>query len=107
MQDLKQKVLENLKNKGYHEYQLKELNPIIQATIEATKKALNVANVSGGARFIIVAESVSGHCCFEYSVIDTKEGKETYGDYWKKTMCETFDKDAAVMICYALNQHCC
>lgn len=46
MQDLKQKVLENLKNKGYHEYQLKELNPIIQATIEATKKALNIANVS-------------------------------------------------------------
>ena len=46
MKDLKQKVLENLKNKGYHEYQLKELNPIIQATIEATKKALNIDNVS-------------------------------------------------------------
>ena len=42
MQDLKQKVLENLKTKGYHEYQLKELNPIIQATIEATKQALNI-----------------------------------------------------------------
>ena len=40
MQDLKQKILENLKTKGYHEYQLKELNPIIQATIEATKQAL-------------------------------------------------------------------
>lgn len=69
-------------------------------------QALSIANVSGSARFIIVAESVSSHCCFEYSVIDTKEGKETYGDYWKKTMCETFDKDEAVMICYALNQHC-
>jgi hypothetical protein len=46
MQDLKQKVLENMKTKGYHEYQLKELNPIIQATIEATKQALNIANVS-------------------------------------------------------------
>jgi hypothetical protein len=66
---------------------------------------LSITNVSGSARFIIVAESVSGHCCFEYSVIDTKEGKKTYGDYWKKTMCETFDKDEAVMICYALNQH--
>lgn len=49
MQDLKQKVLENLKTKGYHEYQLKELNPIIQATIEATKQALNIANVSNFA----------------------------------------------------------
>ena len=47
MQDLKQKVLENLKTKGYHEYQLKELNPIIQATIEATKQALNIADISG------------------------------------------------------------
>lgn len=45
MQDLKQKVLENLKTKGYHEYQLKELNPIIQATIEATKQALNIPYV--------------------------------------------------------------
>lgn len=45
MQDLKQKVLENLKNKGYHEYQLKELNPIIQATIDATRLALNIDNV--------------------------------------------------------------
>ena len=42
MQDLKQKVLENLKTKGYHEYQLKQLNPIIQTTIEATKQALNI-----------------------------------------------------------------
>ena len=61
-------------------------------------QALSISNVSGSARFIIVAESVSAHCCFEYSVIDTKEGKETYGDY--------FDKDEAVMICYVLNQHC-
>lgn len=66
---------------------------------------LSISNASGSARFIIVAESVSEHCCFEYSVIDTKEGKETYGDYWKKIMCETFDKDAAVMICYVLNQY--
>ena len=32
--NLKQKVLESLKTKGYHDYQLKELNPIIQATIK-------------------------------------------------------------------------
>lgn len=49
MQDLKQKVLENLKTKGYHEYQLKELNPIIQATIEATRQALSLGAVSNSA----------------------------------------------------------
>jgi hypothetical protein len=69
-------------------------------------QALSIANVSGSARFIIIACSVSSHCCFEYSVIDTKEGKDSYGNYWNKTMCETFDKEEAVMICYALNQHC-
>lgn len=46
MQDLKQKVLEYLKTKGYHEYQLKELNPIIQATIEATRQALSSNSAS-------------------------------------------------------------
>lgn len=37
MELLKQKVLEKLKTKGYPNYQLEQLNPIIQATIEATK----------------------------------------------------------------------
>lgn len=49
MKDLKQKVLENLKTKGYPEYQLKELNPIIQATIEATRQALSLGAVSNSA----------------------------------------------------------
>lgn len=49
-------------------------------------------------RFIVVEESVSGHCCFEYSVIDTEESK--------KTMCETFNRNEALIICKALNQHC-
>ena len=50
LKDLKQKVLENLKTKGYHEYQLKELNPIIQAT----KQALNIPVIS--PRFFDFAE---------------------------------------------------
>lgn len=68
-----------------------------------------------GSRFFLIEEQKSEgflinkiyitKAKLEYSVIDTKEGKETYGDYWKKRMCETFDKDEAVMICYALNQH--
>lgn len=49
MKDLKQAVLETLKTKGYHEFQLKELNPIIQATIEATRQALSLGAVSNSA----------------------------------------------------------
>ena len=69
-----------------------------------TQKLSIAANSS--ARFIIIAESVSAHCCFNYSVLDTKQGKESFGNYWKKAMCETFDKEEAVLICYALNQYC-
>ena len=39
MKDLKQKVLAILTSKGYHEQQLKELNPIIDAIIKATEEA--------------------------------------------------------------------
>jgi hypothetical protein len=57
-------------------------------------------------RYIILEESSSSHCCFEYTVVDTKEGKETYGDYWKKPVCEAFEKEDAELICKALNQNC-
>lgn len=49
MKDLKQAVLETLKTKGYHDFQLKELNLIIQATIEATIQALSLGAVSNSA----------------------------------------------------------
>lgn len=62
--------------------------------------------VSSSARYIIVDKSVSGHCCFEYTIIDTAAGKEDYGDYWKRSMCETFDRTEAEIICDALNKHC-
>ena len=57
-------------------------------------------------RYIIIEESFTGHCCFGYSIIDTKAGKVHYGDYsnWKKSMCETFDKEEAEIICESLNK---
>lgn len=55
-------------------------------------------------RFIVLNGSESAHCCFEFTVIDTSKGKEDYGDYWKETVCETFEKKHAIMICDALNQ---
>lgn len=57
-------------------------------------------------RYIVIEDSVSKHCCFEYSIIDTAAGKEDYGDYkpWKRSMCETFNKTDAEIICESLNQ---
>lgn len=65
---------------------------------------LSIANFSGKSRFIIVEESVSAHCCFSYTIIDTLDGIESYGNYWKNSICETFNKESAVMVCRALNQ---
>jgi hypothetical protein len=53
------------------------------------------------ARYIILEESCSGHCCFEYTVIDTHIEHDVT---WKRSMCETFDKDKAETICNALNR---
>ena len=55
-------------------------------------------------RFIVVEKSLSSHCCFEATVVDTKDGKETYGDFWKTSVCECFDIEQAVKITKALNQ---
>jgi hypothetical protein len=74
---------------------------------EAEKLALNKTDVSSSARYIIVDKSVSAHCCFKCTIIDTAAGKEDYGDYWKRSMCETFDRAEAEIICDALNKHCC
>ncbi len=57
-------------------------------------------------RYIIIPESLSAHCCFEYTIVDTKAGKKDLGgtDYWNKSMCECFDEEEAVEICNALNK---
>lgn len=53
-------------------------------------------------RFIVIEESLSGHCCFGYTILDTQKGRS--GEYWNSRVCETFEKEDAVKICYALNQ---
>lgn len=59
---------------------------------------------SDDQRFIVVKGSLSAHCCFGYTVIDTAAGKQEYGDYWKRTMCETFEELEAQTICVVLNR---
>ena len=51
-------------------------------------------------KYKIIGDSVSGHCCFECSVIDvTKiQYKEGY------VVAETFNQESAILICIALNK---
>lgn len=65
-------------------------------TVEIHKNGIDsVENFSGNSRYIVVNESLSCGECFDYSIVDTKEGIHTYGSFWKKIMCETMEKDEA------------
>lgn len=49
-------------------------------------------------RYRIVEKSISCHCCFDYTIVDT-----TVKDEHDSAMCECFNRDEAILICYALN----
>ena len=51
-------------------------------------------------RYKIYNDSSSGHCCFSYTIVDTKKISST-GYY--KNICETFYEEQAILICKALN----
>jgi len=53
-------------------------------------------------RYKIIPESVSNHCCFKYTIIDTKQ-IEPFRKH-NVTMCECFEEDQAKIICDALNK---
>ena len=63
-------------------------------------------------RFKLVEKSASGHCCFEYSILD-KENPQTRvdgsaivdedGEPYYHIVCETYDKVYAEMILSVLN----
>ena len=62
----------------------------IYKTIEEVKEDKENKN-----RYAVVAESVSAHCCFEATVIDTKENYNY--------TCECFEQEDAIKIANALN----
>lgn len=69
----------------------------------------SLAHDSKKVRFIVIKGSESAHCCFQATVIDTKEGKVIHSEgyelnYWDYTVCETFSIEDAIMICDALNE---
>jgi hypothetical protein len=53
-------------------------------------------------RYIIVDESMSAHCCFQWSIVDTTAGKDD--EEWTKHICEGFREEDAQLICDALNK---
>ena len=57
-------------------------------------------------KYKLVEGSQSGHCCFEFTVVDTTKpkmiGDEHYNNQFK-AVCECFDFDDAYKICEALN----
>lgn len=58
-------------------------------------------------RFLVVDGSQSGHCCFEYTVVDTELPVTIAGVHYKnqyEPVCECFERADADRICAALNK---
>lgn len=55
-----------------------------------------------GPRYQVVDESQSGHCCFDFTVVDTQAPHEMYRNLFE-AVCECFGREQAVMIAAALN----
>lgn len=53
-------------------------------------------------RYQVVDGSVSGHCCFEATVVDTHTPHQVYRDL-HALVCECFDREDAEKIASALN----
>lgn len=80
---------------------------IFEATyeVEMSQETKNTAFLdSNHKRFIVVPESVTKQDFFSYTIVDTAAGKEDYGDYWKRSVCETLEEAEANEICEALNK---
>jgi len=72
----------------------------------ATKRMWEEMGKPKEERFIVKDGSNSGHCCFEYSVIDTYRKPFKYDDGGISepyAVCECFYKQEAEEICRALN----
>lgn len=61
-------------------------------------------------RYIIMEGSISAHCCFEFSVLDTTKPEIIGGKHFEglkgkhyEAVCECFDEKSAILICNSLN----
>lgn len=59
-------------------------------------------------RFFIVQESISNHCCFDYTVCDRTKPVLIHGVHYKQryhAVCECIEEHDAVLVCLALNNY--
>lgn len=58
-------------------------------------------------QYVAIKGSASGHCCFDWTVVDTAKpliiGGKRYKDE-SESVCECFDKESADLIAAALNR---
>jgi len=65
-----------------------------------SKEHMEAIGKHGDSRYIIMCGSDLGHCCIEYTIIDTKKhDKHNYFDM----VCECTSKEHADRICKMLN----
>ena len=60
-------------------------------------------------RYVVIPESQSGHCCFDYTIVDTERPQLINGMRYNKQcapVCECFEEEDALLICAALNAAC-
>lgn len=59
------------------------------------------------ARYKVIEGSQSLHCCFSFTIVDTKKPLEQYEGFDSlpefDSVCECFDSESAELICNALN----
>jgi hypothetical protein len=93
---------ESAKNNIIEDWLKEHGDPEVDKEVERKLEQITLKEAAdSNPRYIILEESCSGHCCFEYTVIDTHIEDDVT---WKRSMCETFDKDKAETICNALNR---
>ena len=59
------------------------------------------------ARYKVVEDSLSAHCCFSHTVVDTAKpvaGLEN-SKHKYETVCECFEEEEAILVCSALNAY--
>lgn len=61
--------------------------------LEKFKKVKEAKESGTKSKYVIITESVSYHCCFEFTVYDLIKDQ---------TVCETFEQEDAELICTAL-----
>jgi len=55
-------------------------------------------------RYKVIEDSQSGHCCFDWTVVDTETPHSVYASLGLfEAVCECFEKEQAKLVCAALN----